>query len=47
MGDTAGGPLYLKRDGTVWASGQNLGGQLGIGSYEDSNVPVKLKVYIK
>ncbi|OCT13860.1 hypothetical protein A8709_20010 [Paenibacillus pectinilyticus] len=40
---SAGGPLLLKSDGTVWASGTNTGGQLGIGSYEDSIVPVQVK----
>lgn len=39
---TAGGPLFLKKDRTVWASGHNRGGQLGIGSYEDSDVPVQV-----
>jgi hypothetical protein len=40
---SAGGPLLLKRDGTVWTQGDNLGGQLGIGSYEDSDIPVQVK----
>ncbi|NQX61182.1 stalk domain-containing protein [Paenibacillus qinlingensis] len=44
---TAGGPLYLKKDGTVWASGNNHGGQLGIGSYENSDVPVQVKNLMK
>lgn len=38
----SGGPFYLKKDGTVWTSGDNVGGQLGIGSYEDSDIPVQV-----
>jgi alpha-tubulin suppressor-like RCC1 family protein len=40
---TAGGPLILKSDGTVWTLGDNVGGQLGIGTYEDSDVPIQVK----
>jgi hypothetical protein len=42
----AAGPgfrLALKKDGTVWTQGDNVGGQLGIGSYEDSDFPVQVK----
>jgi alpha-tubulin suppressor-like RCC1 family protein len=35
--------LALKSDGTVWAWGYNVFGQLGNGSNEDSNVPVQVK----
>ncbi|MFF2885200.1 stalk domain-containing protein [Paenibacillus sp. NPDC057967] len=38
---SGGGPLMLKKDGTVWSQGHNVGGQLGIGSYEASEVPVQ------
>jgi alpha-tubulin suppressor-like RCC1 family protein len=40
---SAGGPLILKMDGTVWTQGDNAGGQLGIGSYKDSDIPVQVK----
>ena len=39
---SAGGPLLLKKDGTVWASGINAAGQLGIGSYDSSDVLVQV-----
>lgn len=39
---SAGGPLLLKKDGTVWASGVNAAGQLGIGSYDSSEVLVQV-----
>lgn len=32
----------LKEDGTLWAWGHNESGQLGIGSFEDKNVPTKV-----
>ncbi len=35
-------PLALKADGTVWAWGDNLYGQLGNGSNTDSSVPVQV-----
>ena len=35
--------VVLKRDGTVWAWGQNGFGQLGNGSLEHSAIPVKVK----
>jgi len=35
--------VILKKDGTVWAWGQNGIGQLGNGSFEHSAVPVKVK----
>ena len=35
--------VTLKKDGTVWAWGQNGFGQLGNGSFEHSTVPVKVK----
>ncbi|MCL2140891.1 MAG: RCC1 repeat-containing protein, partial [Dehalococcoidia bacterium] len=35
--------LALKSDGTVWTWGNNLDGQLGIGTtYTDSNIPVEI-----
>ncbi|MFS0724356.1 stalk domain-containing protein [Paenibacillus sp. 1P07SE] len=34
---SAGGPLLLKKDGTVWASGTNAGGQLGNGSFQSND----------
>ena len=34
--------LVLKKDGTVWAFGLNVSGQLGIGSHDDSLVPVQV-----
>jgi hypothetical protein len=34
--------LALKNDGTVWAWGMNLYGQLGNGTNTDSNVPVQV-----
>ena len=34
--------LILKNDGTVWAWGQNGIGQLGNGTYDDSDTPVKV-----
>ncbi|MCA0430781.1 MAG: T9SS type A sorting domain-containing protein [Bacteroidetes bacterium] len=34
--------LAVKNDGTVWAWGQNLYGQLGNGNNTDSNVPVQV-----
>ena len=34
--------LALKKDGTVWAWGSNGTGQLGNGSYNDSNKPVQV-----
>jgi hypothetical protein len=44
---SAGGPLYLKRDGTVWGNGYNSGGQIGIGSYDEKSVPVQAKNLVK
>lgn len=44
---SAGGILYLKMDGSVWASGSNQGGRLGIGSYENSETPVQVKGLMK
>lgn len=35
--------VILKKDGTVWAWGQNGFGQLGNGSFEHSAIPVKVK----
>ncbi|MDQ2086550.1 dockerin type I domain-containing protein [Herbivorax sp. ANBcel31] len=35
--------VTLKDDGTVWTWGRNNFGQLGNGTYEDSDVPVKVK----
>lgn len=35
--------VILKKDGTVWAWGQNGFGQLGNGSFEHSAIPVKAK----
>jgi alpha-tubulin suppressor-like RCC1 family protein len=34
--------LALKSDGTVWAWGHNVNGQLGNGNYTSSNVPVQV-----
>jgi len=34
--------LGLKSDGTVWAWGDNRYGELGIGSYSDTNTPVQV-----
>jgi len=34
--------LFLKNDGTVWASGGNIFGQLGDGTNTDSNIPVQV-----
>lgn len=39
---SAGGPLLLKKDGTVWASGTNAGGQLGNGSFQSSDTLVQV-----
>ncbi|MBP3965612.1 stalk domain-containing protein [Paenibacillus lignilyticus] len=39
---SAGGPLLLKKDGTVWASGTNSGGQLGNGSFQSSDKLVQV-----
>ena len=36
--------VILKKDGTVWAWGQNDFGQLGNGSLDHSTVPVKVKI---
>ena len=35
--------VAVKNDGTVWAWGYNIYGQLGDGTYTDSSVPVKVK----
>jgi len=35
--------LILKKDGTIWAWGQNKRGQLGNGTFENSAVPVRVK----
>lgn len=35
--------IILKEEGTVWAWGKNSIGQLGNGSFEDSNTPVQVK----
>jgi alpha-tubulin suppressor-like RCC1 family protein len=35
--------VVLKNDGNVWAWGKNNLGQLGNGTFEDSNVPTKVK----
>ena len=32
----------LRSNGTVWAWGSNFGGQLGNGTYDDSNIPVQV-----
>ena len=34
--------LALKNDGTVWGWGYNVNGQLGVGNYTDTNVPVTI-----
>jgi alpha-tubulin suppressor-like RCC1 family protein len=34
--------LALKSDGTVWAWGHNVNGQLGNGNYVSSNIPVQV-----
>lgn len=34
--------VSLKQDGTLWAWGQNDLGQLGNGTYENSNIPIKV-----
>ncbi|MUT66845.1 stalk domain-containing protein [Paenibacillus sp. NEAU-GSW1] len=39
---SAGGPLLLKKDGTVWASGVNAAGQLGNGTYDSSDILVQV-----
>jgi len=41
---SAGGShsLALKEDGTVWAWGSNICGQLGDGTYENKNIPVNV-----
>jgi uncharacterized repeat protein (TIGR02543 family) len=38
----AGHSLFLKNDGTVWATGNNQYGQLGDGTNVDKNTPVQL-----
>jgi alpha-tubulin suppressor-like RCC1 family protein len=38
-----GHSLALRADGTVWAWGNNASGQLGIGTTEDSTVPVRVR----
>ncbi|MEJ5166944.1 MAG: RCC1 repeat-containing protein [Thermoanaerobaculia bacterium] len=35
--------LVLKKDGTVWAWGKNVYGQMGNGTWQESDVPVKVK----
>jgi alpha-tubulin suppressor-like RCC1 family protein len=42
---SAGGihTLFLKHDGTVWASGSNVLGQLGNGTTDDSDIPVQVE----
>jgi alpha-tubulin suppressor-like RCC1 family protein len=44
----AGGPahvLALKNDGTLWASGDNSNGQLGMGDYSSRNTMTQVPVY--
>lgn len=36
--------LFLKNDGTVWACGRNRFGQLGDGTTEDRDVPVRVNI---
>jgi alpha-tubulin suppressor-like RCC1 family protein len=37
--DPAGHSLFLKNDGSLWAMGLNVNGQLGDGTYNDTNLP--------
>ncbi|AEC02609.1 fimbrillin family protein [Parasphaerochaeta coccoides] len=39
--------MILKKDGTLWATGDNSYGQLGIGNNEDKNTPVKVMTDVK
>jgi len=34
--------LFIMSDGSLWSMGENGGGQLGIGSYTSTNLPVKI-----
>lgn len=36
--------MALKQDGTLWSWGANDKGQLGIGNYTNSTVPVQVKM---
>ncbi|WP_052295855.1 fimbrillin family protein [Parasphaerochaeta coccoides] len=39
--------IILKKNGTLWATGSNYNGQLGIGNYEDKNTPVQVTTDVK
>jgi len=38
-----GHSLFLKSDGSLWGMGDNLNGQLGDGTYNNTNLPVQIQ----